>query len=449
MDTLQKVLWHEGMFLTPVHFQQSDRAQEAERRLLALAVQPLLRGFVQLTIDAEALTNQSFTLRAATGIFPDGTVFDLPASDVLPEARHLAAAFDGRRERLEVHLALPALTPGGALCDSPEAPSATPVRYHRRAVTIRDEVPGGAERPITTLSKGISLRFAHEGLDGFTSLKVAEVVRQAAGGYALADTYIPSVVSLQASPVLLRLLRRLADIVSARAADLSQSRRQRTQGLVEFSVSETANYFLLHTVNGALPGLLHLLDQPQAHPERLYRELSRLAGQLLTHASDGHPRDLPPYRHDDLAGTFLALDQRLRGLLETHIASRYTPLPLTRAASGIHSARLTEAVLDGHRLYLSVLSSAPSDKIIQQTPIKAKIGAGARVSQLIAQALKGVPLTYLAVPPAEIPSQPGTSYFELQRAGDEWAQVVESRSLAIYLPPDFTDLKMEFMAVKE
>jgi type VI secretion system protein ImpJ len=58
-------------------------------------------------------------------------------------------------------------------------------------------------------------------------------------------------------------------------------------------------------------------------------------------------------------------------------------------------------------------------------------------------------VTYLSVPPGEIPAQPGSSYFELQRVGDEWANIVESRAIGVFLPPDFTDLKMEFMAVKE
>ncbi len=389
-------------------------------------------------------------MRRATGAFPDGTVFDMPRSDALPQPRHLAPAFEAsRKERLGIFLALPSGQPGVPLCDDPGHPSPTPVRYRRTTASVRDAVPGGSDRELQNLSKDLSLRVEGESLDGFTTLKIAEVARDAGGGCALVESYIPPCLSIAAAPALQRILRRVVDILGARSSELSAGRRQRTQGLVEFSVSETANYFMLHTVNGALPGLQHLLEQGTAHPERLHLELSRLAGQLLTHASEGHPRDLPPYRHDDLAATFLALDQKLRALLETSIAIRYVPLPLTRSAGGVHNARLPEAVLEGHRLYLSVLSSAPSEKIVNQTAQKAKIGATTRVNALMAQALKGVALTYLSVPPAEVPSQPGTSYFELQRSGEEWELVVETRTLGIFLPPDFTDLKMEFMAVKD
>ena len=55
----------------------------------------------------------------------------------------------------------------------------------------------------------------------------------------------------------------------------------------------------------------------------------------------------------------------------------------------------------------------------------------------------------MSVPPGEIPAQPGCSYFELSREGEHWGGVADTRTLGIFLPPEFTDLKLECMAVKE
>jgi type VI secretion system protein ImpJ len=449
MEYVQKVLWHEGMLLTPNHFQQADRHAEAIRSSLVRMLEPKLRGVATLEIDAGALSSEAFALRRCSGVFPDGTVFNMPDGDALPASKPFAKRFDGRIEKLGVHLVLPELRAGSPSCDDPARPGTVPVRFQRRAAELRDDVAGGTQRPIETAVKDLGIRFDGEALDGYTSLRIAEIVRSSSGGYALNEEFVPPCVLVSASPMLLRVLRRIVDILCARSSELSMQRRQRTQGMVEFSVSETANYSLLHTINGTIPGLMHLLAQPQAHPERLFLELSRLAGLLHTYASEGHPKDLPAYQHDDLGATFLALDARLRALLETNITVRYVSLPLVRGNGGIFASRLPEAVLDGHRLYLSVVSSAPSEKIIGQTSQKAKIAASGRINTLIAQALKGLGLTYLSVPPGEIPAQPGSSYFELQRSGDEWKQAVETRTLSVFLPPDFTDLKMEFMAVKE
>lgn len=449
MEYVQRVLWHEGMFITPNHFQQAERHAEARFVRALRTVQPLLHGVTDLEIDREALSSEAFGLRLCSGVLPDGTVFAMPDADELPPSRGFADRFGSDRERLGVHLVLPERRHGSPSSEDPARPSPTPVRYRRRGAKVRDEVHGGAEREIASGVAAFAIRFDGEPLDGHVAIKVAELVRAAGGGFAVAEDYAPPSLCWSVAPPVAKVLRRMVDACNARAGELAAQRRQRTQGMVEFSVSESANYLLLHTLNGAVPGLMHLLANPRAHPEAVWRELARLAGHLHTFAADGHPRDIPPYRHEEPGATFAALDARLRQLLDTNITARYVPLQLARGTNGVWTTKVPEAVLDGHRIYLSVQSSAPPEKVSAQTPAKAKVAAGGKVPLLVAQALKGLGLTYLSVPPGEIPAQPGCSYFEVQRAGDEWTGVVESRTLGVFLPPDFTDLKMEFMAVKE
>jgi type VI secretion system protein ImpJ len=449
MDYVQRVLWHEGMFITPNHFQQADRHAEAVLVRALRSIQPTLHGLTDLEVDRDALGTGSFALRVCAGVMPDGTVFGMPDADELPPSRPFEAAFGTDKDRLSVFLSLPDRRYGSPSSDDATRPASTPVRFRRRGARVRDEVHGGAEREIPVGVAAFALRFDGEPLDGQVALKIAEIVRSSSGGFAVSEDFAPSALCWAAAMPVARLLKRMVDICCAKATDLSAQRRQRTQGMVEFSVSESANFLLLHTLNGAIPGLMHLAGNPRAHPEQVWRELARLCGALHTFAAEGHPRDVPAYRHDDLTATFSALDARLRGLLDTNITARYVPMALTRTANGVWSARVPENVLDGHRFYLSVHSSAPPEKVSQQTPAKAKVASAAKVPLLVAQAMKGLGLSYLSVPPGEIPAQPGCSYFEVQRTGDEWTGIVDSRSIGVFLPPDFTDLKMEFMAVKE
>ncbi|HAT10837.1 MAG TPA: type VI secretion system baseplate subunit TssK [Planctomycetes bacterium] len=449
MDHVQRVLWHEGMFITPNHFQQADRHAESVLHRALRAVQPTLRGLTDLEVDRDALGTGSFALRSCAGVMPDGTVFAMPEADELPPSRPFEQAFTSDRDRLGILLCLPDRRPGLASSDDPSRPSPTPVRYKRRGVRVRDEVHGGSEREIPVGVCSFSLRFDGEAVEGQVSLRIAELVRSPSGGFAVSEDFAPTALCWGATPPVGRLLKRMVDICCAKAGDLAAQRRQRTQGMVEFSVSESANYLLLHTLNGAIPGLMHLAASPRAHPELVWRELARLCGALHTFAADGHPREVSPYRHDDLTATFAGLDARLRALLDTNITARYVPIALARGGNGVWTGRVPESVLDAHRFYLSVQSSAAAEKVSLQTPAKAKVASAGKVPLLVAQALKGLGLTYLSVPPGEIPAQPGCSYFEVQRSGDEWQSIVDARSIGVYLPPDFTDLKMEFMAVKE
>ncbi len=449
MKHLQRVLWHEGMFLTPNQLQQWDRVTDWNLRFCLAVAEPLATGFIRLDVDRESLSQGVLGLSACAGILPDGTPFAGPEADPLPPARAFAERFTPGRERLAAFLALPMVRSDGAASPDPDRPTSEPLRYRRDDLPVRDAVQGGAEREVTVAVKNLRLLFEDEPRDGYVCLPAGWIVRTTAGTFALDETWIPPCTALGAAPALQQVLRRVHDIAGARIGELSALRRNRGQGLVEFSASETGSMLQLFALNSAVPALAHLIHHPASHPRLLYLELVRLAGQLATVAADGGVRDLPAYQHLDPGATFTALEAQLRDLLQTQVVMRYVPLPMARGAGSIHTVRLPEAVLDGHRFVLALQTGAPPDRVAAQTPAKAKIASQGRVPLLVAQSLKGLAVTYLPMPPSEIPAQAGTSYFEVVRSGDEWGPVVETRTLSVHLPPDYTELRIELMAVKE
>ena len=83
MRQLQPVIWMKGTALSPQHLQSQDRFIEDSLRfrLESLSANPW--GFLTLQIDQEALAGGIFTLSAASGVFPDGLLFDFPVSYLL------------------------------------------------------------------------------------------------------------------------------------------------------------------------------------------------------------------------------------------------------------------------------------------------------------------------------------------------------------------------------
>ncbi len=446
MSRIQRVLWHEGMLLLPQHFQQADRHLDARLSALLLLAQRHPSGFTRLIIDGEALANQQIKLIDAAGILPDGLPFDIPAGDSAPAARPITLA--PSQERLVIYLAAALDRPGEINSSGDGRRDGRMMRYRTQDLSVIDDSGEGERQQIQVAARHLVLVTDNEPLDGLSAMPIGVIERGPTGALVFSDKLVPPCLTVDASPVLARLLKRTLEIVSSRAQELAHNRRQRTQGKVEFSVSESANFMMLHTLNGALPVLAHLAAG-RTHPETLFTELARLAGQLATFSADGYPRELPTYDHHQLAACFAALDERLRSLLETSITMRYVPVPLSRTSERVHSGRVPEAVLDGHRIYFSVQCGLPAERVMKELPIKAKVASGGRLPGLIAQAMRGLTMSYLSVPPGEIPAQPGCSYFELSREGEHWGGVADTRTLGIFLPPEFTDLKLECMAVKE
>jgi type VI secretion system protein ImpJ len=238
-------------------------------------------------------------------------------------------------------------------------------------------------------------------------------------------------------------------MISAKSSDLSSQRRQRAAGLVEFTMSEAANFWFLHTVNATIPVLMHLHGHPDVHPEDVFLVLARLAGELFTFSGEGHPKDLPGYNHDAVGTSFGSIEKKISDLMGTVIPTRCAPIPLEKTRESLYTGRLRDDRLLEGQFYLAVSAEVPEEKIIKEVPLKAKISASDRVDQLIAAAIRGLTLRHLPTPPAEIPVQPGRQYFQVDKVGEHWESVKKSRSISFYIPPEFKNLKLELMGVKE
>ncbi|MGH9581446.1 MAG: type VI secretion system baseplate subunit TssK, partial [Bryobacteraceae bacterium] len=81
MRRLQPVIWAKGTFLSPQHLQAQDIFHEDLLQFRSDALSFFPWGFRELAIDREALAGGNLKIDSASGIFPDGLIFDIPASD--------------------------------------------------------------------------------------------------------------------------------------------------------------------------------------------------------------------------------------------------------------------------------------------------------------------------------------------------------------------------------
>src|SRR5205823_6857190 len=135
-------------------------------------------------------------------------------------------------------------------------------------------------------------------------------------------------LDIAASDYLMMLVRRQVEVLSAKSASLGVPRRQKGRDVADFTTSEVANFWLLHTVNTCLPELQHIWKVRRGHPDILYRAMLRLAGALTTFTLTRSVKDLPDYDHENLGDSFTVLDSIIRELLETVLPSKCVAIPL-------------------------------------------------------------------------------------------------------------------------
>ena len=442
MKQLQPVIWSKGTFLTPQHLQAQDRFIEdtLQFRLQALAFRPW--GFQSLSINQDMLADGQFAINSASGIFPDGLLFDIPAADATPASKAIAEFFDADQTSLDVFLAVADYRERGVNVTLTHDGSSS--RFVSDIVLLRDENTGMAEKPIQVARKNLRLLVEGESREGATALRVANIEKTSTGVFRLNPRFVPPLVDISASDYVVSILRGLIEILSAKSSILSGGRRQKNQNLAEFTASDIANFWLLYTINSNFPLFHHLFACKKGHPEELYGAMVSLAGSLSTFSLKVHPRDLPTYDHEELGPMFTELDEKLRMLLETVVPSNFVSLPLKLVRPSVYSAALDDdKYLTNTRMYLAMSSEAPEGEMIGRVPGLVKVCSAAHIDHLVKQALPGMALRHVANPPGSIPIKLKYQYFSLDQSGGAWEAVCRARNIAAYVPNDFPNPELE------
>ncbi|HTS61694.1 MAG TPA: type VI secretion system baseplate subunit TssK, partial [Candidatus Acidoferrales bacterium] len=216
------------------------------------------------------------------------------------------------------------------------------------------------------------------------------------------------------------------------------------------SPSETANFWLLHTVNSYLPELKHIWKVRKGHPEAAYVSMLRLAGALATFSLEAQPENLPDYDHNDLGRCFTLLDQIIRDLMETVIPSKFVAVPLEVRDRFLWGGTVTEdQYFHNSQFYLAVSAKMGVDDVIRKVPQLVKISAPDDIQRIIRNALQGLTLRHTPVPPSAIPMKLDNQYFVLNQGGDLWKAIMLSRQIAVHAPGEIVDPKMEVLIVLE
>ncbi|MGB2620780.1 MAG: type VI secretion system baseplate subunit TssK [Candidatus Acidiferrum sp.] len=450
MKHLSKVVWHEGMYLGPHHFQVQSQSFEDLVHFSTSSLWFAPYGVIGCKLDADALQNGMLSLVHARGLFPDGLAFQMPDADALPPILDITELFSPTRESLLVLLAVPERRPEGPNCALDSEPSPLEVRYRAEMRTLPDENTGRDEKEIQLGRKNI--RFALETQDnqGLVTLPVARVLRDGSGRFIFDPGFIPPCLQISASERLLVTAKTLVDILDEKSASLSRARRATAQGRAGYSSEEIASFWFVHTVNESLSVLRHLSVSERGHPEQLYLEMSRLAGALCTFGLDSHPETLPAYNHDDLEKCFGPLNQHIRAHLELVVPSNCVQIPLVLTGRNFRAGDvLDQRCLDRARWVLAVRADTGEAEIIAKTPRLIKICSKDLLPELVKTALPGLGLVHLPIPPSAIAPKVEFQYFGISRTGSSWEHIVQTRKVGVYVPDDIPGAEIELLVVLE
>jgi len=467
MSWRSKVIWSQGMFLQPHHFQQEARHVEHLLDTRVRATGPHAWGFSELVLDEGLLALGRIGVLRASGVLPDGTPFAIPTLDAVPVPLEVPADLKGEIVYLAAPVARAGVTevdfgeavPGamngannganngtinGALNNAPNGD------LHRFRVVdeeLRDHTNAVDEpEPIQTGALNLCLIRARDATDAFALLGVASVVeRRADNQVVLARAYIAPQTRIEATAQLSATASLLHGLIQQRARALAARMGQLGHG-----TSEMADFLMLQALNRAEPVFRQHAGGPHVHPSEFHLACLQLAGDLSTFNDARHPPEFPLYRHVDLNGTFTPVIEALRRMLSIVLERNALQIELADRGRGVRLGVFPDAELArSSNFVLAVNAQLPSEQLRQRFPTQSKLGPADRLRDLVNLQLPGVTLRLLPTAPRQLPFHAGFHYFELDRGGELWKQIERSGSLALHVAGEFPGLELELWAIRQ
>lgn len=443
MSSRNPVIWHEGLFVKPQHFQQQARAAEAAVHQRLHSLNDALYGFSELALNSEYLSFGKVAITLARGIMPDGSVFDIPGDLAPPAPLEIA---DSSAANQIVYLALPLRSNGALEVRWPDQYGNS--RYIAKREEIRDiHSDDGDQVGMELAIPNLQLMLERSDRSAFTGIAVGRILdKRPDGSLVMDEHFYPTSVSLQAVPALHRYLGEIAGQIRERAKNLAQ----RIGSPGQSGVADVTDFNLLQTLNRLFPLFQHLARQRHVHPERLYVAFAQACGELVTFTDEGHlPQEYPAYQHDNLRASFQTLEHTLRRALGTVLQPRAISLPIIEQKFGVRTAALNDKrLLDNAEFILAVRATLPLESLRQQLPKQIKISSTETLGELISLQLSGIPLIPLPVAPRHLPFHAGFSYFELDRHHSAWESLSTGSGFGFHIAGEFPELELQFWAIR-
>ena len=343
----EALCWHEGMLLSPQHFQQEQIYWGSQLQMLRQTMSPNSWGIVDIRFDKNALVEGQVRVQSLLAVMPDGMVvhfeehdghtltLDLSENEALNQDRHVI-----------VSIVVPIRVPGSA------SENATIQRYDSfESQPVMDENTGDNALVLHRLLPKYELMAVRQVSEKYVSCPILEVTQPDDGNYQL-GRYCPPLVHLHAHEYwyeegqsqqyqpLMRRAQQLALQMRKKARHLAgytQSDDDRL-GIVINDVHQT--WIKVLTKN--LVELELLADDPFTHPQRLYQLLSRLVGSFTELNLSCIPPKLPAYHHRDL---FTGLDQAFSFLYQqmAFVNLNYTSIHFEESRSGVFTLHFDKA----------------------------------------------------------------------------------------------------------
>ncbi|MBA6339749.1 type VI secretion system baseplate subunit TssK [Colwellia sp. MB02u-10] len=462
MNFQKPLLWHQGLFLQPQHFQYESlhSAQVTAQYMRQISNYPW--GFSHLQLDETALTRGQIDIQEMEVLFEDGTLVEYPANAHL-QPRNFDAKWIDRNTPLKVYIGLSKVSHSkGNVTVVPHFDSA-PIINTRYIAEVEGEEykdfhQGELSTHLRTMKYAINLLLGDEAEATNNDILIhIATLEQKDEEIKFCPNYITPCTAIKASTVLMSTLKNIRDELVGRSKQLEKYKSISTSRAAEFNPVAERYRSALKVLASYAPSINHHLENSCAHPVDIYGILRSLIGELSTFSTKvnllGESADtnlkLPKYQHKALADCFSSAKELIITLLDELTVSPELLVRFEKEDVGRFSVNLPgEFFTKQNSMYLVLETNTPYNEFNTDFNSFAKLGADSQVNTYVDRAIPGLTFEHFSEQPTGLEHRAKVTYFTIDRDSDKWKMVQEQGKFALHWDDAPEDLMVEMVLVR-
>lgn len=426
-----KVVWHNGMNVDKIHFEQQERYFERNINLKTISSFANLYGVLDLQISNELLEQGKISLKKISVIAQDGSILNAPDEDDLPEP--LEVEFDSLASSVIV-LKIPV---DNLVVDVSLQNSIPNSKFKAKRAIVNSKIHDDANIDVLKdlsdeedylLSSAFnqdkenvvlaSLKTSLGVLGSKTPYEVEIPICKiqnisSSKQIKLDDKFIPTCLDVSNHSFIRQFLDEMIYTTKQHKETLSSIFKSIDQAK---NTLDFATYLSLNMLKKWHLIFSYMSNKQKIHPEYLYEKLIDFQADLMALSNDEKFSGFIAYKHYDLTSTLISLINNIRLLFSKIISPKYTMAHVVTNAHGFFDCIFDNpGIVQSAELFLAVSSDSGTDYLLKNFKDQSKIHTQSNIKNIVASQLKGLNIEQISVIPTTLPRLNGYVYYRLDK----------------------------------
>lgn len=458
-----KVAWFNGLNIGQGHFEQQERFFNRNIDLKTINIHSNLYGVVDLEFSEEMLLQGKIALLKISGIAQDGSIFNAPEQDLLPEP--LEINYESLVNSIIV-LKIPiGVSDIADLSLKNSFPNSKYIclrnsialrNYDDSQTDIMDAIEDEYEfenstftqekRDLLLASLRLKLGILGNSTPDELEIPIAKIKNiDANKKIELESDFIPTCLNISKFAIIRSFLEENIHAIKQHKTILSNVFKgiDQTKNTLDFSTFLSLNllkkWYLIFS---------YLANKDKIHPEFLYEKFLEFQGELAAFSSDDTFLDFIPYKHDDLQYTFLSSMNNLRLLFSKITSPKYTMAKVSDNGNGFYEFIFDNSgILEEGEIYFAIRADTTTEYLLNNFKTQSKIHTQSKIKNIVATQLKGINIEQIPNIPSSIPYLNGYVYYKIDKRDELFRDFKGENIISLYLTNNIKNPDIKMWAV--